>query len=93
MRLETFPELVAAAQLSGARLIDVRAPSNTVSIGTGANRSGRRLLTVGTDCAVGKKYTALSITQHMKGRGIRATFRATRQLELSLRGKVCRLMQ
>ena len=87
MRLEAFPELVAAAQLSGSRLVNVRAPSNTVSIGTGANRSGRRLLTVGTDCAVGKKYTALSIAQYMKSRGIRATFRATGQTGIIIAGQ------
>ena len=40
-----------------------------IPIATGAKRTGRRLLTVGTDCAVGKKYTALALERELRARG------------------------
>ena len=43
--------------------MDVRNPPQDFSPGSGAKRSGKRLLTVGTDCAVGKKYTVLALEQ------------------------------
>ena len=86
-RLEEFPELVAAAKSSGARLINVRTPADNLPVGTGKKRSGMRLLTVGTDCAIGKKYSALSITHCMKERGISADFRATGQTGIMIAGQ------
>ena len=86
-RLEEFPRLVAAAKSSGAHLVNVRTPADNLPIGTGEKRSGRRLLTVGTDCAIGKKYSALSITQCMKARGISADFRATGQTGIMIAGQ------
>ena len=47
----------------GRRLIDIRKPPANIPIATGLKRSGKRLLTVGTDCALGKKYTALAIAR------------------------------
>ena len=47
--------------------------------GTGAARRGNRLLTVGTDCSAGKKYTALAIARDMEKRGINGQFCATGQ--------------
>lgn len=86
-RLEEFPRLVAAAESSGARLVNVRIPADNLPIGTGEKRSGKRLLTVGTDCAIGKKYSALAITQCMKARGINADFRATGQTGIMITGQ------
>lgn len=85
-RLGTFPELAAAAEASGAQLVDVRTPPRDLPIGTGAKRSGRRLLTVGSDCAVGKKYTALAIEKEMRARGWKADFRATGQTGIMIAG-------
>lgn len=85
-RLSSFPELAAASRASGARLIDVRTPPATIPIGTGEKRPGKRLLTVGTDCAVGKKYTALAIEQEMRARGWDADFRATGQTGIMISG-------
>ena len=87
MKLVDRPELVEAARASGARLIDVRVPPNNLPVGTGVKRSGRRLLTVGTDCAVGKKYTALALQQAFDGAGIKATFRATGQTGIMIAGE------
>ncbi len=85
-RLRHIPELAAAAQRLGRRLIDVRDPPTGIPIGTGARRSGRRLLTVGTDCALGKKYTALAIVRALQGRGLDADFRATGQTGILIAG-------
>lgn len=85
-RLADFPELVAAARQSSARLVDVRAPAKGIPVGTGVKRTGKRLLTVGTDCAVGKKYTALALTREMRSRGIDADFRATGQTGIMIAG-------
>ena len=53
-RLRDVPSLVTLAKARGLQLIDVRDPPSNLRVGTGAPRSGRRLLTVGTDCSVGK---------------------------------------
>jgi uncharacterized NAD-dependent epimerase/dehydratase family protein len=85
-RLERYPALVEAARASGARLIDIRHADNDWPVGTGLKRAGRRLLTVGTDCALGKKYTALALTRAMVARGMKATFRATGQTGILIAG-------
>lgn len=85
-RLADFPDLVSAAGKSGARLVDVRAPSKGIPVGTGVKRTGKRLLTVGTDCAVGKKYTALALSREMRARGLDADFRATGQTGIMIAG-------
>jgi uncharacterized NAD-dependent epimerase/dehydratase family protein len=60
-RLGEFPAVAEAARRCGRALIDVRHPTRAFRTGTGERRPGRRLLTVGTDCSCGKKYTALAI--------------------------------
>ncbi|NQD37574.1 DUF1611 domain-containing protein [Permianibacter sp. IMCC34836] len=85
-RLSTFPRLVAAAARNGVKLIDVRHTDQPLPAGTGLKRSGKRLLTVGTDCALGKKYTALAITENLHKRGVAATFRATGQTGIMIAG-------
>jgi len=79
--------IATAAKQSGRQLIEVRQPSESFSPGTGRKRSGRRLLTVGTDCAVGKKYTALALEKEMRARGIAADFRATGQTGIFISGR------
>jgi uncharacterized NAD-dependent epimerase/dehydratase family protein len=86
-KLADFPSLVAAAEVSGARLIDVRKPPANLPVGTGIKRSGKRVLTVGTDCAIGKKYTALALDQAMREAGLNASFRATGQTGIMLAGE------
>ena len=85
-RLESIPGLAAAAECSGARLVDVRVPPNGIPVGTGKKRSGKRLLTVGTDCAAGKKYTVLALEREMHARGMKATYRATGQTGIMIAG-------
>lgn len=87
-RLSDIPQLASRAAALGRRLHDVRSPPTAFAlpVGTGARRSGRRLLTVGTDCAIGKKYTALALERDMRARGWNATFRATGQTGLLISG-------
>lgn len=80
-------KLVDIAKKSGARLIDVRIPPKSLPVGTGIKRFGKRLLTVGTDCASGKKYTALAIDLAMKKNGMNSTFRATGQTGIIIAGE------
>jgi uncharacterized NAD-dependent epimerase/dehydratase family protein len=85
--LAGVPEIAAAARLAGRQLIEVRQPSESFKPGTGRKRSGKRLLTVGTDCAVGKKYTALAVEMELRSRGIDADFRATGQTGIFISGR------
>lgn len=86
-RLSGYPELVAAAERGGARLLDVRHYSGPLSVGNGRKRPGRRVLTVGTDCALGKKYTALAVARELTRRGVPADFRATGQTGTLIAGR------
>jgi uncharacterized NAD-dependent epimerase/dehydratase family protein len=86
-RLEHYPPLVEAARERQVRLINVRHTDRDWSVGTGRRRTGKRLLTVGTDCALGKKYTALAITRAMAARGTDASFRATGQTGIMIAGE------
>ena len=85
-RLRSYPAIAAAAERGGSDLVDIRHPDLRVPLATGRRRSGNRLLTVGTDCALGKKYTALSITSELLARGIDASFRATGQTGIMISG-------
>lgn len=85
-RLADDPEFASAAAASGATITDIRVPPPGLPVGKGVKRSGKRLLTVGTDCALGKKYTALALTEEMKRRGFDATFRATGQTGILISG-------
>ena len=85
-RLESIPGLADAAALSGAALINIRIPSSSIPIANGKKRTGYRVLMVGTDCAVGKKYTALALTESLQKASINATFRATGQTGIMIAG-------
>ena len=78
-RLQDFPAIGAAAEAHGSKLFNVRHSEQTFATGRGEKRPGKRLLTVGTDCSVGKKYTALAIEKEMRQRGMKADFCATGQ--------------
>lgn len=86
-KLTDFPGVTAAARASGARLIDVRTPPANIPVGTGIKRTGKRVLMVGTDCAIGKKYSALALDIAMREAGMNSTFRATGQTGIMLAGE------
>ncbi|HUS25683.1 MAG TPA: DUF1611 domain-containing protein [Candidatus Binatia bacterium] len=86
-RLAGVPGLAEAAAAGGARLVDVRVPPAGIPIGSGRKRTGRRVLAVGTDCAVGKKYTALALARELQRRSVKSTFRATGQTGIMIAGE------
>jgi uncharacterized NAD-dependent epimerase/dehydratase family protein len=85
-KLICIPELRYSAERLNRRLVDVRTPPANIPIATGLKRSGKRLLTVGTDCALGKKYTALSIARAFAVGGVPVDFRATGQTGIMISG-------
>lgn len=78
-KLEDIPEIVAAAKQYNRNIYDIRYHKGHIPEATGLKRTGKRLLTVGTDMCVGKMYTSLSITKEMESRGMNVDFRATGQ--------------
>ena len=85
-KLGDIPGLREAAEQSAVALVEIRNPDISFPVGTGFKRRGRRLLTVGTDCALGKKYTAMTIAREMRARGLDADFRATGQTGIMIAG-------
>jgi uncharacterized NAD-dependent epimerase/dehydratase family protein len=85
-RLDSIPALLEAANAGGSRLVDVRIPPKGIPVASGKKRSGKRLLTVGTDCALGKKYTALQLERDMRAVGMAADFRASGQTGIMIAG-------
>lgn len=86
-RLRDQPRLVALAEARGLKLFDVREPPPGLNVGTGYPRAGRRLLTVGTDCSVGKMYATIALTRGLRARGVTADFRATGQTGILIAGE------
>jgi uncharacterized NAD-dependent epimerase/dehydratase family protein len=87
IRLGSDPRIAEAAAKHGRQLFDVRQSEQRFATGKGTKRSGKRLLTVGTDCSVGKKYTALALEREMTARGFDADFRATGQTGVFISGR------
>lgn len=85
-KLEEVEGLKDLAARRGVALINIRTPPQNLPVGTGIKRTGKRLLTVGTDCALGKKYTALTLTAALRARDIAADFRATGQTGILIAG-------
>ena len=86
-RLSSIPEIAEAAAKHGAQLHDVRFSDVSFTTGKGTRRSGKRILAVGTDCSVGKKYTALALDLEMQKRGMKSDFRATGQTGVLISGR------
>jgi uncharacterized NAD-dependent epimerase/dehydratase family protein len=86
-RLAAKPAIREAAARHGRKLMDVRYSDIAFDTGKGVKRAGLRLLTVGTDCSVGKKYTALALEKEMRRRGMDADFRATGQTGIFISGR------
>jgi uncharacterized NAD-dependent epimerase/dehydratase family protein len=85
-RLRDQPRLAELAKARGLQLFDVRDPPAGLTVGKGYLRAGRRLLTVGTDCSVGKMYATIALTRGLSERGVAADFRATGQTGILIAG-------
>ena len=87
-RLADFPAIAEAARATRPPALRRPPPDPRASApAPGVKRSGKRLLTVGTDCSCGKKYTALAIEREMRARGWNADFRATGQTGIMIAGE------
>ncbi|MBN8884949.1 MAG: DUF1611 domain-containing protein [Rudaea sp.] len=86
-RLNDIPAIAAARERTGRAVHDLRQPTRGFAPGNGRKRTGKRLLTVGTDCSVGKKYTALALEAGLRARGIDADFCATGQTGIMISGR------
>ena len=87
IRLADIPRVHEAAKANGRQLFDARFSERTFGTGKGHKRTGRRLLTVGTDCSCGKKYAALALEREMRDRGMDADFCATGQTGIFISGR------
>lgn len=84
--LRNDPALATRAEKLGRKLIDVRIPQHEYPIANGVRRTGKRCLAVGTDCSVGKMYTALAMERVMLERGMKVSFRPTGQTGILITG-------
>lgn len=80
------PAVAEVAKITGRSIFDVRHPTQDFDVASGVKRSGKRLLTVGTDCSVGKMFTSLALEREMRARGMKASFRATGQTGILIAG-------
>lgn len=86
-KLEANERIRKVAEANGRTLHNVRHSDRTFPTGKGTKRRGKRVLAVGTDCSVGKKYTALALEKAMRARGMDADFRATGQTGVFISGR------
>jgi uncharacterized NAD-dependent epimerase/dehydratase family protein len=79
----------AAALQPGASIFDVRIEPAGLESGRGRARStsARRVLTVGTDMAIGKMTASLELDRAAKARGLRSKFLATGQIGICISGE------
>jgi uncharacterized NAD-dependent epimerase/dehydratase family protein len=82
------PELAELAALHGVRLRDLRKAPPGLNVPTGANLDldARIVLTVGTDCAIGKMTVSLELDREARSRGIRSEFVPTGQTGIAIAG-------
>jgi uncharacterized NAD-dependent epimerase/dehydratase family protein len=82
------PELAALAREHGVELRDLRRPPDDLSVPTGANltHGAQVVLTVGSDCAIGKKTVAIELDRAARERGLRSVFVPTGQTGIMIAG-------
>jgi len=81
-------ELRGLADAHGVELRDLRRPPADLSTATGANLDvpGTIVLTVGSDCAIGKMTVALELDLEARRRGEQSTFVPTGQTGIAIAG-------
>jgi uncharacterized NAD-dependent epimerase/dehydratase family protein len=81
-------ELVALAAEHGVELRDLRKPPSGLNVPTGANltHSAKTILTVGSDCAIGKMTVSLELDREARRRGLRSEFVPTGQTGIAIAG-------
>jgi uncharacterized NAD-dependent epimerase/dehydratase family protein len=90
--LHTFlgddPVLLAKAKSGGRRIFDLRKPPTDLPVASGAAKEVEPyvVLTVGTDCNVGKMTAQLQLTRQLNAAGLRTRFVATGQTGIMIEG-------
>jgi uncharacterized NAD-dependent epimerase/dehydratase family protein len=81
-------ELAALAERHGVELRDLRKPPEGLNVPTGQNLElpARIALTVGSDCAIGKKTVALELDLEARRRGLASVFVPTGQTGIAIAG-------
>ncbi|MDA0837479.1 MAG: DUF1611 domain-containing protein [Planctomycetota bacterium] len=91
--LHTFlsedPELRELAAKHSATITDVRRPPNDLKVGMGAAASidSKIILTVGSDCNIGKKIAAIEMNNEARKRGLDSVFVPTGQTGVMIEGR------
>jgi uncharacterized NAD-dependent epimerase/dehydratase family protein len=82
------PELIELAQRHGVELRDLRRPPADLNVPTGANLEveAKIVLTVGSDCAIGKKTAAVELDLEARRRGLESVFVPTGQTGIAIAG-------
>jgi uncharacterized NAD-dependent epimerase/dehydratase family protein len=82
------PELVALAARHDVEFRDLRKPPSGLNVPTGANLEldARSVLTVGSDCAIGKMTVALELDREARRRGLKSVFVPTGQTGIAIAG-------
>jgi uncharacterized NAD-dependent epimerase/dehydratase family protein len=82
------PEFAAAARVAGTRIVDYRRPPDRMetSVGRGHLPGKRVILTVGTDCAIGKMTVALELVAAARRQGLSAVMVPTGQTGMMIEG-------
>jgi uncharacterized NAD-dependent epimerase/dehydratase family protein len=82
------PELRELAELHGVELRDLRRPPADLNVPTGANleQPTRNVLTVGSDCAIGKMTVSLELDRAARARGLASRFVPTGQTGIAIAG-------
>ena len=86
--LSEDPELTELAREHGVVLRDLRRPPEGLNVPTGANLEidAKIVLTVGSDCAIGKKTVAVELDLEARRRGLRSVFVPTGQTGIAIAG-------
>lgn len=82
------PELAELARTRGVELRDLRRPPQDLSTATGENLAvpATIVLTVGSDCAIGKMTVSLELDREARERGIKSVFVPTGQTGIAIAG-------
>jgi uncharacterized NAD-dependent epimerase/dehydratase family protein len=82
------PELAELARRHGAEIRDLRKPPSDLSVPTGENlaHDATVVLTVGSDCAIGKKSVAIELDREARARGLKSVFVPTGQTGIAIAG-------
>jgi uncharacterized NAD-dependent epimerase/dehydratase family protein len=86
--LSDIPELRELAARNGAEIRDLRRPPQDLSTATGANLEvpSTIVLTVGSDCAIGKMTVSLELDLEARRRGVESVFVPTGQTGIAIAG-------